>query len=238
MWRVLLTIISTLSISGCASMAVPVPQPNDSDSAGLVIDLKVRLSGIATYKADVVYFVRNCPPAPEGCEDHLIPSNYAKDGRVYLLNAPPGDYRAVATAFESGVFGDNSLYFAYLPNSLVNASSSRVQSGNLTYAGSYLVSASHGVCPENAEPDQLKYAEMIEPGTPKCGFFKTLIHKLANSDYIFIGGKAYSVGKQTYHYQGTAYEKQQPSDAAAGAFGAVLKDLSETGWAGKVRPQH
>lgn len=238
MWQGVSVTVAALSLVGCASTVSPIPPPKDSDSAGLVIDLKVRVSGLATYRADVVYFVKSCSDVPSRCDDHLITSNYAKEGRVYLLNVPPGEYHAVAAAFESGVFGDTSLYFAYFPSSLVNESSLQVVPRRLVYGGIYLVSASLGVCPESAESSQLKYAEMIEPGTPKCGFFRTLMHKLGSSDYMFVGGKAYSVGKQTYHYHGTTYEKQKVQGGELGSFGAVLNDLVGTGWEGIAKPEH
>lgn len=220
--------LAALFLTGCAGVALSIPSPFDQGSAGLVINLKVRVSGIATYRADVVYFVKDCPNSSESC-DRLFSSNYAKDGRVYLLNAEPGEYRAVATAFESGMFGDSSLYFAYFPSQLSIDSATRVHPRHLADAGSYLLAASLGVCPESAEPDQLRYAALIEPGTPKCGFFNTLMHKLGSADYIFIGGKAYSVGKQTFHYRATAYEKQA-TDSPYDFLEAARRDLAGTGW--------
>ena len=191
--------------------------------------VEVRASGLATYRVDAVYFVKRCP-ADEACEERLIPSNYAKEGRVYLLNAEPGDYLAVAAAFESGMLGDNSLYFAYFPASLINASATAIRTKGLTYAGRYKLSASHGLCADNTEPGQLKYAQMIEPDSPKCGFWQPLVHKLSKGDFIFIGGKAYSVGQQTFHYRGTSYEVLPNSNDAGAFFEQAQRDLSGAGW--------
>lgn len=231
-------VLTALFLTGCVSVSPQVPPPFEPDSAGLVMSLKVRVSGVATYRADIVYFVKSCPDSNERCDDSLLTSNYSKDGRIYLLNAEPGEYRAVAAAFESGLFGDNSLYFTYFPSSLVNDSATQVHPRHLAFAGSYLVAASLGVCPENAESDQLKYAELIEPGTPKCGFFKTLMHRLGSGDYIFIGGKAYPVGKQTFHYRGLGYEKSQTSEGVSDILESARDDLAGAGWEVQTRAMH
>lgn len=215
-------------IAACSSVPT-VPHPDNEQASALGIFVKVRVSGLASYRADIVYFVRKCP-ANETCEEKLLPSDYAKDGRVYLLNVAPGEYRAVAAAFESGMLGDNSLYFAYFPESLRNNSAIIVRTPGFAYIGSYAVAATMGLCPDEAEPAQLKYAEMIEPETPKCGFWQPLLHKLAKADLIFIGGKAYSVGKQTFHYRATAYELTQSTDDVSTPVEQAQMDLGGAGW--------
>lgn len=215
-----------LFVAGCASLP-PASPPASENSSALGMFVEVRVSGLATYRADTVYFIKRCP-ASGPCDDRLIPSNYAKDGRVYLLNAEPGEYRAVLAAFESGVPGDRSIYFAYFPESLVARSATAIESKGLVYAGRYKLFASLGLCPDNAEPGQLKYAQVIEPDSPKCGFWQPLAYKLSKADFIFIGGKAYSVGKQTFHYRGTTYEATRDDASEFSARAQV--DLSGAGW--------
>lgn len=217
-----------LLLASCAT-APSVPPPVNPQSSALGLYVEVRVSGIATYRADALYFVKRCV-ANEPCEDHLISSNFAKDGRVYLLNAEPGEYLAVAAAFESGMLGDSSIYFAYFPASLVDASATAIKTTGLTYAGHYKLFASMGLCADSAEPGQLKYAQMIEPDTPKCGFWQPLAHKLSKGDFIFIGGKAYSVGKQTFHYRGTTYEATQNAGDVGEFFERAQADLAVAGW--------
>lgn len=217
-------------LAGCAGQSVPVPRPETAQSAGVGMELKVRLYGLATYRADGAFFVRSCPDASAACEERPIVSNYGKDGRLYLLNVEPGEYRAVAAAFRSGAPGDQSLYFAYFPSAMTDASKVQVRPGQFAYAGSYLLSAAPGLCPDKAEPSQLKYAEMIEPGTPKCGFFKTLLHKMATGDYLFIGGTAYPVGTQTFHYRGTTFERRAEPANASKFRNAARSDLTGAGW--------
>lgn len=230
MSRHVLIVLTALFIAGCASAPPQIPIPQNPDSAGIGIHLRVRVSGLATYRADIVYFVKNCLEPVERCDDRLLASNFAKDGRIYLLNAEPGKYRAVAAAFESGVLGDNSLYFTYFPGSLTNETVVDVWPGRLANAGSYLVSASYGLCPDNAEARQLQDAEIIERGTPKCGLFRSLLGKLGSGNYVFIGGKAYAAGTQTYHYRGTGFEKQQTPLGSPGFLEAARSDLAGSAW--------
>lgn len=226
--RIYGALLSALVMTACASLD-QVPPPASEQSSALGMFVEVRVSGLATYRADVVYFIKRCA-ADALCDDRLVASNYAKDGRVYLLNAEPGEYLAVLAAFTSGMPGDNSLYFAYFPAALSNSSATTVHTGGLAYAGRYRVFASLGLCPDNAEPGQLKYAQMIEPDSPKCGFWQPLAHKLGKADLIFIGGKAYSVGKQTFHYRATSYEVTRDGNEAAAFLARAQADLAGAGW--------
>lgn len=218
---------ATAWLAGCASLA-PVP-PEGEQSAGVGIYVEVQVSGFVTYRADTIYFVKRCL-ARNGCDEKLIASNYSKEGRVYWLNAEPGEYLAVAAAFESGMVGDISLYFAYFPEALSVASTVEIRPGHFSYAGSYKVQASHGLCPDNAESGQLKYAQRVDPDSPKCGFLQPLLHKLSKADLVYIGGKAYSVGAQTYHYRGTGYEVLAGRNEQAAFVTRARQDLSGSGW--------
>lgn len=226
--RWLVAFLTLLIVAACAEVPT-VPPPGGEQSAALGIVVEVRVSGLATYRADAAYFVKRCP-ANEACDERLILSSYGKDGRIYLLNAEPGEYGAVAVAFESGMPGDKSLYFAYFPDALTKASVTPIKGKGLAYAGHYKLAASLGLCPDNAEPGQLKVAQMIEPDSPKCGFWQPLVHKLSKGDFVFIGGKAYAVGKQAFHYRGTHFEATNNATDAAEFFEQARADLSEAGW--------
>lgn len=225
-----------LLLAACAATPLRPPTPQQADSAGLLLGLKVRVSGIATYRADTVYFVRQCDAAAPDCDGRLLASNFASDGRVYLLNAAPGNYQPVVAAFGSGMPGDNSLYFTYFPAALTTTGSVRVRPGQLAYAGSYVLTASSGVCPDSAEPAQLAFAEKIEPGTPKCGLFKTLLHKIATGDFIFIAGTAYPIGTQTFHYHGTGFQPDPAAGDVTGIARQVQQDLAGSGWEAPLQP--
>lgn len=229
MRQICCSLLVLLLLGGCASRP-EVPTPASAQSAGVGLELTVRLHGLVSYRADAVFFERSCEDGQAECTQPLIDSSYGKDGRVYLLNAAPGDYRAVAAMFQTGMPGDSSLYFVYFPRALAEATRVRVNAGELAFAGSHHLSAVLGLCPDSAEPEQLRYAEAIEPGTPKCGLLKMLLHRIASGDYIFIGGTAYPTGSQTYHYRGSSFQSQNGAAEASLFRESARSDLSSAGW--------
>ena len=82
---------------GCVGFGPPVPPPVQAPAnpSAALIAIKVVPGSLPTHR---VYFVR----VEEGGDPLsglvLIPSNYFEDGYVYLLNATPGRYAAVAAA--------------------------------------------------------------------------------------------------------------------------------------------
>lgn len=66
--------------------------------------------------------------------------------------------------------------------------------------------------------------------TPKCGFWQPLAHKLTKADLVFVGGKAYAVGSQTYHYRGTTYEEAHGNEDASEFLEQAQQDLAGAGW--------
>lgn len=216
-----------LALGACASN--PVVVQSRPESAGIGLSVKVINSMIlpVTYNADVVYFAKNCiPSAP--CDNHIYISNYAKDGRVYWLDAPPGEYVAVATSFRQ--FGDPNNYITYFPAEIIQKTQVRVEQGKFAYLGDYTFDMYLGVCPDKADASQLRYAELFAPGTAKCGFLKIVGDKFASTPVIFVGNQAYAAGGGDYHYRG-ALRQASRDDATRQAFIArARKDLESKGW--------
>lgn len=228
MFRPCLISIVVLLISGCAATPLLIPPPNNAESAGIGISLKIRYGGFAVQRADAVYFIKECSDSNEKCFEHLISSNYAKDGRIYLLNAEPGSYMVVAAATWSGIWGDPNVGITYLPNSLIQSSKIQVHQGQIGYIGSYVVDSYHGICSSTAESVQLKYAELIEPDTIKCGLLIQLIRKLVvENRFGNFAGNLFDSGKA--HYRGSAYEKLEKPNYSE-FLDSTQRDLSEAGW--------
>jgi hypothetical protein len=57
--------------------------------------------------------------------------------------------------------------------------------GRAPYLGTDTAITTDGVCPDSADAQQLRYAEAIEPGTPKCGLFKMLLHRIASGETAY-----------------------------------------------------
>lgn len=214
-----------VAVVGCATAPV-VPRVEDSGGSGIGIDVQLRfpISFFLTYDADVVYFARSCEVS-EHCDKKLYASNYATDGRVYLLNAAPGVYEAVAAAYAwAGV-----AYIAYFPEDLIRQTRVRVEKGQFAYAGTYVIKLSLGLCQGKADETQLLYAEKMQPGTPKCKLTESMVNKLAKARYVFVGVGFLPYGYAN-EYRASAVTASR-DDAHERAFLEKAKvDLASGGW--------
>src|SRR5262245_14710672 len=83
---------AALVCGACAWSRVPEPEPG---ACAVAISVDVHLPLGLESAAQVVYFAR--VDGGQGVErDTLLASSVTRDGRLYLLNAPPGEYVAVA----------------------------------------------------------------------------------------------------------------------------------------------
>lgn len=201
---------------------VPTPHPGTT----IVLEVKVRgPMGFPTYDADTVFFVRRCA-ADAGCDGTLIPSRFARKGRAYLVDVAPGQYVAVAAMFQ--VLGAADQYLVYFPQSIIDATDSEAAAGGgIIAAGSYVLGMSPSLCPDTAEPQQLAYAEMVEPDTKKCGFAKIVMDKVARSGPIIVGGIAIPTNALLYHNRGTAKESHREPAALERLKQMAAADLAE-----------
>ena len=212
-------ILSILLITGCASM--PVPRMADPQASAIGIQIKTQAPiGIFSNKPDRIYFVK-LDNEGDITQNQFAPSNFAKDGRIYLLNAEPGKYAAVAAfrsqagspfapAPQSGVSVSigRTGYTTYFSKELIEATKIDVGRGEVVFMGSYVVNQSVGL--EDAEPIQNHYAELIAPGSSKSGFG----HLLSGD----------------YHYRGMVSDSKRDSDARTEFFEKARDDLEEGGW--------
>ena len=233
---------------GCASTP-PLPAPHGVNAAALTIRVDLRLPlqdwlKSADAVATAVYFVKDCPPSDPPCDDRLIPSNHESRGRVYLLNAEPGEYRPVAAAYQSDVYyvigAAHVVNVVYFPDALVSSSGVQVQAGRLSDAGYHRVHAVQEVCATTADPGQLRYAELMEPGVRKCGLLGILTDSMRRSlrsvtNPLVIGNKAYPAGTGANHFCGVSYETLRVAPDAQ-ALEESRKELEGAGWSFEGRP--
>lgn len=217
-----------LALSACAASGT-VPIQSAAESAGVGVSVKVINSTIlpVTYNADAVYFSRYCAPS-EPCDSNVYISSYAKDGRIYWLDAPPGEYVAVAAAFR--LFADPNTYITYFPDAIVRKTRMRVEKGVFVYLGDYKFEMFLGVCPDKADASQLHYAELFAPGVEKCGFFKIIGAKISSTPVIFIGNHAYAAGGGDFHYRGEIRQAGQDDALMLEFVARARKDLQARGW--------
>lgn len=210
-----------LLIAGCT--AIPVPKMADPQMSIIGIQIETQAPvGIFSHKPDVAYFVKI---DNEGgiSQNQVIPSNFTKDGRIYLLNARPGQYAAVAVfRSQSGVpFAPapqpsisvsatvgKTGYTTYFSKELIEATKVSVVPGEVIFMGSYVVKQSVGL--EDAEPIQNHYANLLAPGASKGGFG----HLLSGD----------------YHYRGITGEARRDNDARTEFIKRARGDLAEGDW--------
>jgi hypothetical protein len=95
----------TVTISGCLP---PAPTPINERSAAIGVSVeKVWASfGFATEYPERVYFIRWSDSRDVTEQEEIIASNFSRGTRVYLLNAKPGRYSAVAATDFLGASND------------------------------------------------------------------------------------------------------------------------------------
>lgn len=230
-------------LAGCASPPPRVPAPLGTDAAAITIRVHLRLPLQAwldsqDVAATTVYFVKTCRPPGPPCDEKLIPSNHESEGRVYLLNAEPGEYRPVAAAYQTAVYyGVGTAHvvnIAYLPDALVREAGVQVQAGRLADAGHHRVQAVAEVCAGTADPGQLRYAELMEPGVRKCGVVGPLVDKMRHplrglTSPFVIGNKAYQPATGANHFRGFSHETL-PGVSRTQILEEARKALGDAGW--------
>ena len=149
--------LALLSLAGCAT---GLPARSGPERGGIGISVNVRSPiglPIFTRESQRVYFIRVDGEKGLFAQDHVILSNYFADGWVYLLDAPPGRYAAVASV-SSKQGRDDVIVF---PEQLIEATVVTVSPGAMAFMGEYLVKASYGV--EHADVAQRHYLKIIRP---------------------------------------------------------------------------
>lgn len=222
-------IVTIFLLSGCAS--VPPPEPLGSNSSMIALAVKNRAPiKLFSNSPDRVYFVRLEEGDSPNTSTQVIPSNYAKGNYIYLLNAEPGRYAAVAcmrvqrtmaapAAPASGVSvsfnpGSKSTYTSYFAEDLIEMTQVTVTPGSINFIGEYTVDDAKLKDPDSA---QLHYYRLIEPGAEKGR-----------------GLLALFAGKLEISYRGSLHEVKRDAEAEAQFLAAAKKHLAETGWSSLI----
>lgn len=220
---------------GCVAH-IDIPKPATQQAAGIGIEVKLRGPlGYPLYNADVVYFAKT-DIADNATEEFIAQTNYANSGRVYFLNAPPGDYSAVAASFKTPLSSDN--YITYFPQDLVRISKVSIKESHIYYAGSHILDMSIGICTDEADDAQLHYAALFDPNSKKCGFVVNIMDKIAKTPMLYTNNTLVplDVGL-TYHYRGSIYESANDTNSKIEFINNALNDLRNSEWHNVIREQ-
>ena len=164
---------------GVLACSAPPPPPLTDHSS--VVAVRVAISeafGLVETDSEQVYFVR-MDESGKFSEDQVIPSNYATGGYVFLMNAEPGTYAAVAASKEvssplnsgaptqPGLSVGVQLFLVtdaltYLPDAVVSHTIVRVDPGTTAFMGDFVLDQSSGL--EGADEIQRHYFNLLQPG--------------------------------------------------------------------------
>lgn len=225
MVRVLMGLMS-IFLFGCESIPNTPESTANPGQGAIGIEIRIRPPlPLDTYAVQQVYFA-SVGENGEPEFDVLYTSSYFKEGRAYALNVPPGRYTAVAGAFK--VMGDT--YVSYFPRPMVIGSIALASEGKVAFAGRHLLDSNIGVCPDKADALQIRIAEALSPGVPKCGLLRMAIHETFKQGFVVIQGAAIPLGPSTVHYGGVLRETRRDDETARTFHAAARKDLQGRGW--------
>jgi len=141
--------------------SLPPPEPLGPQRGVVGISVKTRAPlRIVIDKADEVYFVKADEAGDLYAQGRFIRSNYFKDGQVYLLNAKPGHYAAIACYKRKPFINFEALSF--FSRELIRLTEVTVTAGTIVFMGEYVVDQSCGL--KGGDDAQLHYVQLTTPG--------------------------------------------------------------------------
>jgi hypothetical protein len=209
--KVLSAIFAITALSACA-IQLPVPIPLDgASSAGIGVLVKTRAPiKLFSMKVDNVMFVRlEGNDRWQYISTHPITSNYNKDGYVYLLNAPPGRYAAVATLELQSQGGGVQRFSTYFSRDLVKATEVILEPGRIVFMGEFVVDTSTSF--KDADDVQSHYLKLISPDVEgRSTFWGSMMGD--------------------NHFTGTLHEVNKNEEAHEKFLATTRENLGEVGW--------
>ncbi|MCB1307815.1 MAG: hypothetical protein KDK30_06535 [Leptospiraceae bacterium] len=225
-----LILIAVSLSAGCKSGPPVMPAAENSTLLAIQLELAPPLSLFGNKEPEKVFFVRVL-------DDNLmsrhgmIESTWARDNRVYLLNAEPGVYIAVAgqysittegqtTSTTSGnvtvsttTGGGTNYYTTFFPEEVVQNTRIVVEPNKVTFMGKYVLGMEQGY--DSMDEMQKHYVEQMFPGA---------IQAAAN--------RSAAMGFLTAqpHYRGVVKSQILPADGMAQFTSLARGDFGETPW--------
>lgn len=214
----------------CLACASP-PPPRESVDAS-VVGASVRIKELVAYeRATYAYFVR-LDVDDTSLRGQPILSNYARDGYVFLFNAPPGRYALVIAGFVKvrGAPGSVSTYSVntYVPKATVEKTAVSVRSGEWVFLGDIALERGEqwwgAPASDSADELQRHYRDTLAPGllerTPRA-----IAHEVLEDAF---GGGA------DYHVPGRELSLDQ-SAASLASFMETSRKFAGAEWASALQ---
>lgn len=162
-----LPLLVTVSFAEAREPWLPAPDP---ERGAIAVTVRGRFPLGQKSPALQVYFVRLGDEVDMYSAESVVPSDFSKKKQVYLLNAKPGRYVAVAARLEGpgtglGMWGD---YVVFFDRAMISRTEVEVTPGRIAFVGDLLVDLK--VKMSEADEAQLHYLQLVEPGAARKGF--------------------------------------------------------------------
>lgn len=175
-FRFFISIVAVFTLASCVTSPAPQPTYNGSSGVGVSVSIENRLNPWDSDKKiqlKDIYFVKLDENGdPFGMDTGApLPSNYSKDGTLYLMDVEPGRYAAVAGYFiQNNLSGagcavrTTSVYSGiYFDESLIKATEVTVAPGQVMFMGNIVLNVSpfRSTKPDTAQGHYMKSLEWL-----------------------------------------------------------------------------
>ena len=171
MKRYIIALVIPALLIGCG-LPKNLRTPDKIDSSVLGVSIKTITLKIFKNRQDTVYFVKLADTDEGLLATKVIPSNYSRGDYVYLINAEPGKYIAIASFFQQS---DNT-YNSFFDLNTIQNTMTVVGPGQIVYMGDITVENHlkniYNNIEQNGDKAQLHYYNLLKSfmyGTYYCG---------------------------------------------------------------------
>ena len=170
----MLSLLVTIGFAEAKGPRLPAPDP---ERGAIAVTVRGRFPLGQKSPAIQVYFVRLAEDADMYSAESVIASDFSKGKQVYLLNAKPGRYVAVAARLRNqAAFVAAGDYVVFFDRALIPQTAIEVTAGRIAFMGDLAVDLK--VKMSEADEAQMHYLRLVEPEAARMGFMgRALSHE-------------------------------------------------------------
>ena len=158
-----------LCAAAAAAATLPLPAPDpERGLIGITVRSLAPVRAIRSHAVQV-YFVRLEEGVDPLAAEEVIPSNHRDGKQLFLLNAKPGRYVAVAAELKPAPMSGGLDLKAFFSSALIPKTEVTVAPGEVAFAGDYLVAQHMDM--KNADAAQGHYYQLLAPDTAQRTYF-------------------------------------------------------------------
>lgn len=172
-----LAMLVSISLAEAKKPWLPAP---DSERGGIAVTVRGRFPLGQKSPAVQVYFVRLGDGVDMYAAESILPSDFSRGKQVYLLNAKPGRYVAVAAQL-GGLGTAGGEYVVFFDRAMIPQTEIEVTPGRITFMGDLSVDLK--VKMSEADEAQMHYFRLVAPGAARKGF----TGRAMSHEYVYPG---------------------------------------------------